>query len=66
MTPFVNVWIFCQKPPLLPRFFGLDGVLYSMPVSDLLTFLFSAVLIVLTIRQLNEKANTTQKSKNKS
>ena len=23
---------------LLPRFFGLDGVLYSMPVSDVLTF----------------------------
>jgi len=23
---------------LLPVFFGLDGVLYSMPVSDVLTF----------------------------
>ena len=23
---------------ILPRFFGLDGVLYSMPVSDFLTF----------------------------
>ena len=23
---------------LLPRFWGLDGVLYSMPISDFLTF----------------------------
>lgn len=37
---------------LLPRFFGLDGVLYSMPVSDILTFAVSAVIIVSTYRQL--------------
>ena len=30
---------------LLPRHFGLDGVLYSMPVSDLLTFLIAAAVI---------------------
>ena len=34
---------------LLPRFFGLDGVLYSMPVSDILTFLIAAVIIVRTL-----------------
>lgn len=39
---------------LLPRFFGLDGVLYSMPVSDLLTFLVALVLIVGTYRELNK------------
>ena len=38
---------------LLPVFFGLDGVLYSMPVSDVLTFLISAVIIVKTYRELN-------------
>ena len=37
---------------LLPRFFALDGVLYSMPVSDILTFVLSAVLIVKTSRKL--------------
>ena len=37
---------------LLPVFFGLDGVLYSMPVSDVLTFLISAVVIVKTYREL--------------
>ena len=30
---------------LLPRFFGLDGVLYSMPMSDILTFLIAGYLI---------------------
>lgn len=40
---------------LLPVFFGLDGVLYSMPVSDILTFLISAIIIAKTYRELNEK-----------
>ena len=38
---------------LLPVFFGLDGVLYSMPVSDILTAVISAVLIAGTYRQLD-------------
>ena len=38
---------------LLPRWFGLDGVLYSMPVSDLLTFVVSLLLIVRTYRELS-------------
>ena len=37
---------------LLPPFFGLDGVLYSMPVSDALTFLLSVMVIVSTYRTL--------------
>ena len=36
----------------LPLFWGLDGVLWSMPVSDILTFAISAVLIVRTDREL--------------
>ena len=39
---------------LLPRCFGLDGVLYSMPVSDVLTFAISAVLIMRTRAALNQ------------
>lgn len=38
---------------LLPVFFGLDGVLYSMPVSDILTFVIAAVIIVRTYRELD-------------
>ena len=38
---------------LLPLWFGLDGVLYSMPVSDLLTFLICAVVIRYTYKALD-------------
>ncbi len=38
---------------LLPLFFGLDGVLYSMPVSDILTAVISAVIISKTYKQLS-------------
>lgn len=38
---------------LLPVFFGLDGVLYSMPVSDILTFIITLFIIVKTYRDLN-------------
>ncbi len=37
---------------LLPLWFGLDGVLYSMPLSDFLTFMIASVLILQTDRQL--------------
>jgi putative MATE family efflux protein len=37
---------------LLPRFFGLDGVLYSMPVSDILTAVVALILIIHTYREL--------------
>ena len=40
---------------LLPRFFGLDGVLYSMPLSDILTFLIAGYLICKTYRELSTK-----------
>lgn len=40
---------------LLPIFFGLDGVLYSMPVSDILTFLVAVFLIRGTYKQLSVK-----------
>ena len=37
---------------LLPLFFGLNGVLYSMPVSDVLTFILSAAVIRYTYKTL--------------
>lgn len=40
---------------LLPVFFGLDGVLYSMPVSDILTAILSFIVIISTYRQLSGK-----------
>lgn len=40
---------------VLPLFFGLDGVLYSMSASDLLTAVISAVLIACTYRELSHR-----------
>ena len=40
---------------LLPLFFGLDGILYSMPISDILTFIIAVYLICTTYHQLNMK-----------
>ena len=40
---------------LLPRFFGLDGVLYSMPAADILTAVMSAVVILKNYRRLDPK-----------
>lgn len=39
---------------VLPRFWGLDGVLYSMPAADILTAVISAIIIRKTYRQLNQ------------
>ncbi len=41
---------------LLPKIFALDGVLYSMPISDFITFVFTAVLILGILKKL-EKGN---------
>ena len=40
---------------LLPVSFGLDGVLYSMPVSDILTFVVSLYIIMQTYRDLKRE-----------
>lgn len=52
---------------ILPMFFGLDGVLYSMPVSDILTFLISAAVIRYTYKTLDKDSKTvrTQETGNK-
>ena len=46
---------------LRPRWFGLDGVLYSMPVSDLLTFVICVIVIRYTYKTLGlgEKGRRT-------
>ena len=42
---------------VLPVFFGLDGVLFSMPVSDILTFVIAFLLIIGTYRELDRNTN---------
>jgi len=45
---------------LLPRFFALDGVLYSMPLSDILTFAIACLLIVRTYIVLNGETSNME------
>jgi len=49
--------IFCGVglPLLLPRFFGLDGILYFMPVSDIVTCVASVFAVVAVYRELMEE-----------
>ena len=47
---------------LLPRFFGLDGVLYSMPVSDVLTFAISLALILRTQKSLGREGDMIRRT----
>ncbi|MDD6275942.1 MAG: MATE family efflux transporter [Clostridia bacterium] len=44
---------------ILPIFFGLDGVLYSMPAADILTAILSAIVIAKTYRQLSSSKKLT-------
>ncbi|MBQ7153936.1 MAG: MATE family efflux transporter [Synergistaceae bacterium] len=43
---------------IMPMFMGLDGVLWSMPASDGLTFIASAVVIAVIYRQLRTYENS--------
>ena len=45
---------------VLPIFFRLDGVLYSMPVSDILTFIISLIVIIYTYKSLTGKKEVTE------
>ncbi len=45
---------------VLPIFFGLDGVLYSMPVSDILTAVISGVIIFFTFKELKSKPKSDE------
>ena len=47
---------------LLPLFFGLDGVLYSMPVSDVLTAAASAVVIIRVLRELDRAGSGKERT----
>lgn len=43
----------CVAAIILPRFFGLDGLLYSFPLADILTFVFALVVMIRTDRELS-------------
>lgn len=47
-------------PLLLPIFWGLDGILYFMPIADILTFVVSCIVLVRTKKELMQAANEPQ------
>jgi putative MATE family efflux protein len=47
-------------PIILPMFFGLDGLLYSFPAADIITFLVAAVVIRNTYHELSQNAPAIQ------
>ncbi len=48
----------CGLSILLPLFFGLNGVLYSMPIADAVTFAVAAVCIVKIMKELSVTERT--------
>ena len=48
-------------PIILPIFFGLNGVLYSFPAADIITFVIAVVMIRWTYKQLRPDNESTGK-----
>jgi Na+-driven multidrug efflux pump len=49
-------------PILLPIFMGLDGILYFMPVADVLTAVASVIVIINTVKSLNAEQSVNDKT----
>lgn len=43
-------------PILMPVFLGLDGLLWSFPTADILTFIIAAVIIFKVYKELNSES----------
>ncbi len=52
-------------PIILPIFLGLDGILYSFPLADILTFLFAVFIIRQTYKELNDNQSNEQRMESK-
>ena len=44
---------------ILPRFFGLDGVMYATPAADLLSFLMAVVFLADEMRKMPKEDAAT-------
>lgn len=53
-------------PLLLPVFMGLDGILYFMPIADVLTFIASAVVLISTNKELSKNVHIPAQKQNSS
>lgn len=39
---------------ILPKFFGLNGILYAAPIADFVAFVVSVICILVEFKKLNE------------
>jgi putative MATE family efflux protein len=53
LSCFREIVLGCGLALLLPVWFGLDGVLYSMPASDFIAFIITFILIIRTLKELD-------------
>lgn len=49
---------------LLPVFFGLNGVLYSMPAADISAFIITVIILIKTVKKLNTRIKTESEISN--
>ncbi len=62
--PYISAWLSIIREVIfgagltiiMPMFMGLDGVLWSMPASDALTFVISVCVIVMIYRELSAQS----------
>ena len=50
-------------PILMPKFMGLDGLLWSFPVADILTFVIAIFFICQTYKELGAGSSNTPPEK---
>jgi len=56
VSMFREIVLGVALPILLPMKYGLDGILYSMPLADIITFAVTLVLIRQILQELDQKA----------
>lgn len=49
-------------PIIMPIFMGLDGILYSFPAADILTFIIAIIIICRTYKELNSENRTVEQN----
>lgn len=57
-----QIFIFIPLLLIFPRFWGLEGIWWSAPISDLAAFLLTSIWLWLEIKQLNKTRDLTKKN----
>jgi Na+-driven multidrug efflux pump len=58
--PIAFMLILIPAMLILPRYFGLDGVLYAGPLSDIISCLITGLFLLFELRHLDDKHQSMQ------